>query len=260
MLRKILKFPAQNEVSQFLDINAPDLNSENKEAPLHKAVQDPNNLKIVKLLLAHGANVNFVNNYRSTPLHWAVQIENNEQIIEILLEHGANIQAKDKSGSTPLHWAVTDSRDQKKVRLLLKWGADPNTRDNEGVTCLHEAAEVENNAGVLTFLAQNGGDISARDDWGRTPLYMAVRKGYSSNVKTLLDMNADVYCTAELIEELLEKAIKEDNPLVQKATYIFLERLNSLIWSNSLSVENLAIWKSTMISHSRRLENLFHDI
>jgi uncharacterized protein len=79
----------------------------------------------VKVLLNHGADVNFAESKRGqTALMWAVA-EGNTAAAEELIEHGADIHAHTKGGLTPLLFAVREGRTDT-VRSLLKHGADVN--------------------------------------------------------------------------------------------------------------------------------------
>jgi ankyrin repeat protein len=79
----------------------------------------------VKVLIAHGANVNFKESKRGqTALMWAAA-EGNTATLEELVEHGADMHAATKGGLTPLLFAVREGRIDT-VRAMLKSGADVN--------------------------------------------------------------------------------------------------------------------------------------
>jgi hypothetical protein len=60
--------------------------------------------------------------------------------IRCLLDHGANIDVQDKNGATPLHRAVR-TRCAAAVNCLLKAGADPKARNKPGSTPFHLAVQ-----------------------------------------------------------------------------------------------------------------------
>ena len=69
--------------------------------PLHFAVQG-GHLKVIKLLIDHGADMDAKGAKREdTPLHWA-SMAGRIEVAKLLLENGANITIKDKYGRTPL--------------------------------------------------------------------------------------------------------------------------------------------------------------
>ncbi|MBK5257005.1 MAG: ankyrin repeat domain-containing protein [Vicinamibacteria bacterium] len=112
------------QLSEFLlergaDVNGSD--AETGETPLHAALctsqRDAHDL-VVRVLLAHGANVNcatrpsavtgsFMRDCRTkgeTPLHRAAAF-GTETTIELLFAAGARVDARDANGETPLSWA-----------------------------------------------------------------------------------------------------------------------------------------------------------
>ncbi len=80
-----------------------------KVTPLHSALAR-NDLPVVELLVAHGADVNATQQNGYTPLHEAAQ-NGNLQAIILLLSHGAKINAKTEDGKTPLALTTIDSRE-----------------------------------------------------------------------------------------------------------------------------------------------------
>lgn len=65
-------------------------------------------MDVVKLLLAHGADVNTKDNTGQTPLFDAA-VRNSTDVAELLLANRADVNATDKDGQTPLHEAVAHS-------------------------------------------------------------------------------------------------------------------------------------------------------
>ncbi|MEP6714833.1 MAG: ankyrin repeat domain-containing protein [Terriglobia bacterium] len=106
--------------------------------------------KIVKILLAAGADPNAAGNHRrSGPLHYAADgysigpawdPQRQVETIRILLKAGADLHAADKNGATPLHRAVR-TRCAAAVRYLLEAGADPTRKNLPGSTAFHLAVQ-----------------------------------------------------------------------------------------------------------------------
>ncbi|WP_341761083.1 ankyrin repeat domain-containing protein [Candidatus Tisiphia endosymbiont of Thecophora atra] len=107
-----------------------------RATPLHYAAYH-GYVKIVKLLLDTGAELNIPNRYGRTPLHDAAE-KGYVDIVELLLNKGAKINAQDNDCNTPLHWAASFVR-VNIVELLLDKGADLNIPNRYGRTPLHDA-------------------------------------------------------------------------------------------------------------------------
>ena len=77
---------------------------------------------MVRLLLAHGADVNTQGGEYGSALHVALSRTDNATF-RLLLEHGADVNVTRRDGSNALYMASSEGRDVV-VRLLLDHGAD----------------------------------------------------------------------------------------------------------------------------------------
>ena len=91
-----------------------------------------NNVKLVRLLLEIGADINRANSAGETPLYVASEMSNVE-MVRILLEKGADINKAESNGQTPLMIAVASGHFEV-VEVLLEYGANLNAKTNEGYT------------------------------------------------------------------------------------------------------------------------------
>ncbi|HEY0726823.1 MAG TPA: ankyrin repeat domain-containing protein [Pyrinomonadaceae bacterium] len=103
----------------------------------------------VEKLLAHGADVNALDEDGDTALHGAGQTGNVE-IVRMLLDKGANPNVQNKVGGTPLMWAAVYGNVDA-ARLLLSRGADPTLKDNDGITAAEWAVR-NKREGVVQLL------------------------------------------------------------------------------------------------------------
>ena len=94
-----------------------DVRDRNGMTPLLLAARKGNS-ETVRLLLAHGANVNAQDYYLAwTPLILASAL-GHKKVVKLLLEHGADIDIKDQNGMTALKYAVKNG--YKEIVELLK--------------------------------------------------------------------------------------------------------------------------------------------
>ena len=130
-------FHGHVDLSEYLIEQGADVNkamSDTGESPLHSALctaDRKNHDRVLKVLLAHGANPNcatkpsveteaFMRDIRTrgeTPLHRAAAF-GTEATIQMLLDAGAQVEVKDMNGDTPLTWASWHLRPRAILRKL----------------------------------------------------------------------------------------------------------------------------------------------
>ena len=103
------------------------------------------------------------------------------RVMRLLLEHGADPNIATDAGTTPLmvaagvNWAVAETFDEgpgallEAVQLAHESGNDVNAQNSMGVAAIHGAANRGAND-VIEYLAANGARLDVRDREGRTPL------------------------------------------------------------------------------------------
>ena len=161
----------------------------NRGSPLHAASYG-GDLEVVRLLLAHGADINTTNRYECTPLS-SVYDGGHLDVMRLLLKHGADVDARldDTFKKCLLHEASL-REDVDTARLLLQHNADVNSKDLLGCTPLHDASRT-GKAGVALLLLEHGAYVNARDLMGNTPLCLASENGHLEVVELLLRHSAD---------------------------------------------------------------------
>ncbi len=145
--------------------------------------------EVVKLLLERDAEVNAKQESGITPLHYSIG-EGYIEVATLLVEHGAEVNAKQKNGITPLHIASLKGR-TKELGFLLEKGAEVNAKEEQGLTALHAAAS-KGDAEALILLLEKGADVNAKDEKGSTPLHLAAFNGHIKALELLLLFNKDV--------------------------------------------------------------------
>uniref|UniRef100_A0A672JBF1 Poly [ADP-ribose] polymerase n=1 Tax=Salarias fasciatus TaxID=181472 RepID=A0A672JBF1_SALFA len=143
--------------------------------PSAKAVltgQSGNEEKLMALLTPLNVNCHASDGrkVRSTPLHLAAGY-NRVRIVQLLLQHGADVHAKDKGGLVPLHNACSYGH-YEVTELLLKHGACVNAMDLWQFTPLHEAAS-KNRVEVCSLLLSHGADPTLLNCHSKSSVDMA---------------------------------------------------------------------------------------
>ena len=132
-----------------------------------------------------------------TALHHAAGTDQLE-IIKILMAHGADSSTSDSQGSTALHHAL-DGSDVRCLDFLLRQGADTSLQDMEGMSVLHLAAE-DGNVQALSILLDGSVDPASVSEHktkdGRTPLLCASASNSKDAVSLLLGAGCSLTETA----------------------------------------------------------------
>ncbi|KAL4608089.1 ankyrin repeat domain-containing protein 34B-like [Arapaima gigas] len=126
-------------------------------------------LRLVRLLVEGGAQVNERNQRGETPLLVACKALGGQQgsspslrLIQYLLENQADPNSQDKAGRTPLMYACMARAGPEVAAALITGGADPSLEDYAGVSSLVYAIKARDHDTVQVLLdtcRQNGRDI-----------------------------------------------------------------------------------------------------
>jgi len=95
-------------------------------------------IRIARLLLEAGANINQTNSVGDTALHFSVR-KHNQLLTELLIKNHAGVNLASKINETPLHIAARNG-DHELCEILLAGGADPMIVNSAGATPIVSAA------------------------------------------------------------------------------------------------------------------------
>ena len=98
----------------------------------------PHRMEIVRILLDAKAEVNPKGRFMMSPLMHALE---DLEMVKLLVAHGADVNQKNFRGATPLMGAAV-GKDAAVVKYLIEKGADVKARDQDGNTALM-AAEIQ---------------------------------------------------------------------------------------------------------------------
>lgn len=124
--------------------------------------------EMCKLLIEHGANVNYTKDRLFSPL-WAASSGNHLEIVKLLIENGADIDSYENSVTSALNEAATKGHFAI-VRYLIEKGADINRL---AITLLHSPLDCSiayKHNEVSVFLRENGALSNIEHDyvWSET--------------------------------------------------------------------------------------------
>lgn len=195
-------------IAERLLAKAPDVNAADTLGltPLHWAVYE-NRFEVVKMLVAHKADINRKASGGWTPMNLAEELDGEAGPITLfLLQHGGVpgvadaklkflvrypgapglkrvlqrrpdvVTMKDEHGRTALHNAVGAPDNVRAVELLLAAGAEVNIKDKFGHTPLQHASLMHNKLALELLLAHKA-DVNVRDEKGKTPLDHVLHSG-----------------------------------------------------------------------------------
>lgn len=155
---------------------------------LHYAVK-MQDINAVRLLLAHGANVNTRDaKLNKTPIHIASEI-GNVDLINLLLDKGADIFAVDVNDMNVFHYAILSDNSRETIYLLRKNVKDTSLVNSlatdflkfGGISPLAGACLLAKNESIVA-LVECGAKINEVNDQGYTILSWAA---YNCNEKTI---------------------------------------------------------------------------
>ena len=207
-----------------------------RKTPLHYAAGN-GDIKLIELLLKHGANVNALDVDGANPLVTALTMNNcKTEIVSLLLQRGSKLEmgdcissdyyhsasvgpevarflieagysvnAKDVLGRTLLHVAAMFNFETSKC--LVEMGAVVNVQDQRKRLPLHEATQTKQ-TDTVKFLLERGSDVDVTDESGETPLFLAVQQASLEPVTILLENTQDIYLINEKGDSVLHAAVR----------------------------------------------------
>ncbi len=156
----------------------PDAGAEQGETALLAAVA-AGKKNTVKVLLDHGANVNFV--YRR-----------NQERLDRSVKLHRDFMSSAVDGSTPITLCgVSVGQDLQIAKMLVAAGADLNAVDSDGATALATAFQ-GHSAPLVSYFVNKGGNCKVTDNHGSTILMWAIEINDTSLAKSAIKAGVDI--------------------------------------------------------------------
>jgi serine/threonine protein kinase len=170
------------ELARLIIANGVDINIKDKSnnTALHLAVfrQD---YELVDLLLQHGANANILNGEKKLPINLAIDIgysgaTYNVKVAKLLINKGADVNTRHPIGNLSLLHLAVRANDRDFINFLLNKGADVNIKSEDNFTPLHSIMMVFNEESKISLLlVERGADVNIKNSNGETALDIAKR-------------------------------------------------------------------------------------
>lgn len=172
------------------DVNAKD--NDNRTI-LMTASRYTSNPDIVAYLIKKGADVNSIANDGYTALEAALTHNQNSKITKILLKNGANINSKNNLWDTPLMMAIAHNADTDIIKELIENSTDINAQNQDGLSAFLIASSSSNNPELITLLIKKGAYVKQKTIGGANALMLASSNTNNPEmVKVLLASGIDV--------------------------------------------------------------------
>ena len=198
------------EMSELLMKRGAEVKPEKGCPPIVQCVSK-GSVRLLQLLLDHGADVNQANPKTSeTPLLAACS-NNRLDMVEFLLDHGADVNAAGDHHVTPLLLACI-STNASLVECLMRHGANPLLTMDGGVTALHVLCEAGHMASIQILMKYPSFAqlVNTKSDDGLLPIVEAVQANHRDVVELLLPQ------TTELATLSVDEAMERFKPKAEK--------------------------------------------
>jgi ankyrin repeat protein len=181
------------------------------DGDLLKAVRDQDESEISKLI-SQKADVNARDGEGQTPLLLASGFYGNLKIVKMLIKHNADVDAVDYDNESVLYKACSRGNLEILKFFVKNFDFDINQKNRYGVSLLMRAAIIKHSI-MVKFLSKSGAEVDARDEDGDTALLASVSDLHM--VRLLLSLKADITAVNNKGHSVLTLCAREDARTVE---------------------------------------------
>ncbi|HSE22744.1 MAG TPA: ankyrin repeat domain-containing protein [Pyrinomonadaceae bacterium] len=241
-LQYAINWPDENLVKLLLEKGA-DVNLTDSlgDTALIEAARGggPEYVKIVSLLLSHGADVHVANDAAI----FAAAKRAEPEVLRMLVDKGALVNAKDNNqkGDTVL-MAAASGVSAKKLQMLLAAGADLKVSNDDGETALMKAVQLQHSVSpadrlpMIELLLKSGANVNAVDKRGNSPLLLSVVQFMSEA--------GGIIAHPEIVRFLLDHGANAQSIDAHRKTALMIA---AVTWKGSLEIPQLLIDKGAQV-------------
>lgn len=183
-----------------------------------------NCLKIVKILLKHGADPNLSHESQTPPIIWAV-FNINIEMVEVLLNHNANPNIEDtKWGNVLIRAIIINNMEM--VKLLLEYGADPNfllhkyKHKRSPIIC----AVHNNNIEMVKLLLEYYTNPSPSSMYDNTVILIADSNNNIELIKLLIYHGVNIDDTPEITKITIDQCENKESKQILSEWWLYLPK------------------------------------
>jgi ankyrin repeat protein len=192
ILAKLTMMPGTTKIFQYLITRGADPTHSSADNLLLFNAAETGDTALLGAVLRLGFKVNDTTSFGEAPINAALQFRT-AATLKMLVEHGANVNFQNLHeqnlpaaiGFTPLMNAAL-ANDKESFLFLLDHGADPNMRSKSGVTALILLEQSDTDDPEMTLaLIKHGAMVDYKEPDGSDALYFAKQKGNTPTVALL---------------------------------------------------------------------------
>ncbi|MGB8951355.1 MAG: ankyrin repeat domain-containing protein [Candidatus Aminicenantales bacterium] len=196
---------AENLIQRGADLRAREAR---KRTPLVLAARESGSVEMAKLLIAHGSDINSVDESNDSALELA-SWRGFKDFVNLLLDKGAKISDSERQRKSLLNHSVK-RRLERLLQALTDAGLDLKEIQSSNPELVLAAAS-GGSTQIIGMLEEHGFDLNYTDKNGWTPLHCAAEFGRNDAVRYLLSKGAKINARTVMGENAFNIARSEKN-------------------------------------------------